>query len=302
MPEMSSKFVPKHKGDKNPNPKLLKFVRHVTDRIPGKIKMTTDAPEYWGLACIFEDEMDAVTREASLDLLLDMLPGNFFRVREHHSYQQLHQWNEKKHYTPDGKSFDELLDKLSYLPIYIRLDHNQGHIGYDSQIINAVNDALNAIDAELEKSIGSEEIHSELDELWLYFHSHQFWTKDNHKITPIIFIDQFEEIFTKNDNPDDIWSFFNVIDSLQYSTPTERLLHVIENNDQYVQFHEEQNFRMVFTMREDFLARLEDYSYNIPALRKNRIGLKPLNGNQALEVILKPRPDMVTRDVALHII
>ena len=114
MPEMSKKFVPKHKGDKNPNPKLLKFVRHVTDRIPGKIKMTTDAPEYWGLACIFEDEMDAVTREASLDLLLDMLPGNFFKVRKHHTYAQLHAMNAKKHYTPDDKSFDELLDKLAY--------------------------------------------------------------------------------------------------------------------------------------------------------------------------------------------
>ena len=45
MPEMSTRFVPKHKGDKNPNPKLLKFVRKVTDRVPGKIKMTTDAPE-----------------------------------------------------------------------------------------------------------------------------------------------------------------------------------------------------------------------------------------------------------------
>lgn len=114
MPEMSTKFVPKHKGDKNPNPKLLKFVRHVTDRIPGKIKMTTDAPEYWGLACIFEDEMDAVTREASLDLLLDMLPGNFFKVREHHTYARLHEMNAKKHYTKDDKSFDELLDKLAY--------------------------------------------------------------------------------------------------------------------------------------------------------------------------------------------
>ena len=111
---MSTKFVPKHKGDKNPNPKLLKFVRHVTDRIPGKIKMTTDAPEYWGLACIFEDEMDVVTREASLDLLLDMLPGNFFKVREHHSYAELHAMNAKKHYTPDDKSFDELLDKLAF--------------------------------------------------------------------------------------------------------------------------------------------------------------------------------------------
>ena len=114
MPEMSTKFVPKHKGDKNPNPKLLKFVRHVTDRVPGKIKMTTDAPEYWGLACIFEDEMDAVTREASLDLLLDMLPGNFFKVRKHHSYAELHEMNAKKHYTPDDKSLDELLDKLAY--------------------------------------------------------------------------------------------------------------------------------------------------------------------------------------------
>ncbi len=114
MPEMSTKFVPKHKGDKNPNPKLLKFVRHVTDRVPGKIKMDTDAPEYWGLACIFEDEMDAATREASLDLLLDMLPSNFFKVREHHPYAELHEWNAKKHYTPDDASFDELLDKLAY--------------------------------------------------------------------------------------------------------------------------------------------------------------------------------------------
>ena len=117
MPEMSSKFVPKHKGDKNPNPKLLKFVRHVTDRIPGKIKMDTDAPEYWGLACIFEDEMDPVTREASLDLLLDMLPGNFFRVREHHTYQKLHAMNAEKHYTPDDKSFDDLLDLMARLGV-----------------------------------------------------------------------------------------------------------------------------------------------------------------------------------------
>ena len=117
MPEMSSKFVPKHKGDKNPNPKLLKLVRHVTDRIPGKIKMDTDAPEYWGLACIFEDEMDPVSREAALDLMLDMLPGNFFRVRKHHTYAQLHQMNAQKHYTPDDKSFDELLDLMARLGI-----------------------------------------------------------------------------------------------------------------------------------------------------------------------------------------
>ena len=73
MPEMSSKFVPAHMGDKNPNPKLLKLVRKITDRIPAKIKgVTTNDPEYWGYACIFEDEMDKETSENALDLMLKM--------------------------------------------------------------------------------------------------------------------------------------------------------------------------------------------------------------------------------------
>ena len=114
MPEMSKKFVPKHYGDANPNPKLIRLVRHITDRIPGKIKMTTKAPEYWGLACIFEDEMDPITREASLDLLLDMLPGNPFKVRKHWTMPQLLELNRKNHYAPTDEAMDELLCKLAY--------------------------------------------------------------------------------------------------------------------------------------------------------------------------------------------
>jgi len=114
MPEMSKKFVPKHFGDKNPNPKLLKFVRHVTDRIPGKIKMTSEAPEYWGLACIFEDEMDAATRETSLDLLLAMLPGSPFKVRKHWTYAELHALNAEKRFVATDEELDALLDKLAW--------------------------------------------------------------------------------------------------------------------------------------------------------------------------------------------
>lgn len=116
MPEMSTRFVPAHKGDKNPNPKLLKLVRKITDRVPGKVKgITTDDPEYWGFACIFEDEMDAVTRDASLDLLLDMVSKKFLQVRQHHTYYELMDWNRKKHYMPSDKEFAALLDRLSVL-------------------------------------------------------------------------------------------------------------------------------------------------------------------------------------------
>lgn len=118
MPEISKKYIPAHKGDKNPNPKLMKFVTKVTDRIANKVKgLTTDDPEYWGFACIFEDEMDEKTREASLDLLLDVVSSKFMKVREHRPYPLLVEWNHKKHYTETDEEFDELLDKLSYFGI-----------------------------------------------------------------------------------------------------------------------------------------------------------------------------------------
>ena len=116
MPEISKKFIPAHKGDKNPDPKLLKFARKVTDRVHGKLKgVTTDDPEYWGLACIFEDEMDAKTKEAALNLLLDVVSSKALKVREHRPYPLLVEWNMKKHYTETDEEFDLLLDKLSYL-------------------------------------------------------------------------------------------------------------------------------------------------------------------------------------------
>ena len=117
MPEMSKAFVPKHFGDKNPNPKLIKLLRHITDRIPGKIKMTTESPEYWGMACIFEDEMDKATSNAAIDLMLDMLPGNPLKVRKRWTRAQLHELNGQKHYMPDAEAFDDLLDRMSFLGI-----------------------------------------------------------------------------------------------------------------------------------------------------------------------------------------
>ncbi|MBR6423325.1 MAG: FAD-dependent oxidoreductase [Bacteroidales bacterium] len=115
MPEMSKKFVPKYYGDKNPNPKLLRLVRKITDRVPGKIKMTTEAPEYWGYACLFYDEMDDKTREAALDFLWDLICKKPFKVREHHAYPELLEWNRKKHYVESDEAFAEFIDKLSYL-------------------------------------------------------------------------------------------------------------------------------------------------------------------------------------------
>lgn len=113
MPEMSDKYVPAHMHDKNPNPKLLKFVRKVTDRLPGKLHgIKTEDPEYWGFACIFEDELTESERENSLDLLLKM------KVRKKYPYAEL-----KKMSGYDDELFHAITDKLSY---YGMLEYDYG--------------------------------------------------------------------------------------------------------------------------------------------------------------------------------
>ena len=109
MPEISKKYTPKHYGDKNPNPKLIKLVRKITDRIPAKIKgITTEDPEYWGFACIFEDELTKEESEAALDLMLEM------KLRKKYTYTQMQSMAKATDETSKAK-LDALLDKLGVL-------------------------------------------------------------------------------------------------------------------------------------------------------------------------------------------
>lgn len=108
MPEMSKKYIPAHMHDKNPNPKLLKFVRRVTDRFDGKLKgVKVEDPEYWGFACIFEDEMTEQERENSLDLLLEM------KVREKYAYADMLKMAAK--HGMDEKTAYDVITKLAVL-------------------------------------------------------------------------------------------------------------------------------------------------------------------------------------------
>ncbi|MDO4397934.1 MAG: FAD-dependent oxidoreductase [Oscillospiraceae bacterium] len=105
---MSKKYIPAHMHDKNPNPKLLKFVRRVTDRFDGKLKgVKVEDPEYWGFACIFEDEMTEQERENSLDLLLEM------RVREKYAYADMLKMAAK--HGMDEKTAYDVMTKLAVL-------------------------------------------------------------------------------------------------------------------------------------------------------------------------------------------
>ncbi len=128
MPEMSKKYTPAHYGDENPNPKLLKLVRKITDRIPAKISgITTKDPEYWGFACIFEDELTKDESERALDLLLSM------KVRRKYTYADLCRLSK----VTDDASRASLDDLLSRLGVLGMLEYDYGdHYTADGPVPN----------------------------------------------------------------------------------------------------------------------------------------------------------------------
>ena len=108
MPEMSNAFIPKHKGEKEPREKILKLGKKITDCLPHKLHgLTTDDPEYWGLACVVTDEM--------ADIALKM------KVRRHYTFEQLLKMN--KGYT--STELQKILDEMSHIGI---LEYDYGDL------------------------------------------------------------------------------------------------------------------------------------------------------------------------------
>ena len=100
MPEMSKAVVPPFMGDKKPSEKIIKLGKKITDVFAHKlIKMTSDDPEYWGLAEIVTEEM--------ADVALTM------KVRHHYTFEQMCKMN---HIKEDGKeAFQKLVDEMCYI-------------------------------------------------------------------------------------------------------------------------------------------------------------------------------------------
>ena len=194
-----------------------------------------------------------------------------------------------------------LLADARYLPLSMKLTHD-GSTPYARQIIDRIEEALQAVGGEVEYPVAIPEGIDEESRAWLFFHTANFWDGQNFRVIPAVFIDQFEELFNLTDDISLVGECFRTIDTILQMTPPEKVSDAFARLNARLPFNDKPAFRLILSLREDFLARLEDYSYNIPALRRNRVGLASMNGLQAMEVITRPIPGLVERDAALKIL
>jgi tetratricopeptide (TPR) repeat protein len=196
-----------------------------------------------------------------------------------------------------------VLRKSEFVPIYIRLDYSEDAPALAEQI-----------KARIEETLDAEKIDAPrpglAESLWEYFHTkgRDWWDHDNRLVKPVLICDQFEELLTiGQDTParaarthEFLTQLEDLIDNripagLQKRLEAERGLA-----KDYDLGHVA--YRIVLSLREDFLADLESLHDRLRPVMRNRFRLLPMSGEQAMDVILKPGARLVDEDVAVRIV
>lgn len=210
--------------------------------------------------------------------------------------------------------------RAGYVPVVIRLSH-KGEEPYVNQLIKALEDA--GVDFHEEVSCKD----PSLEDFYEFFHRHTFYNLEGERTKLLIIFDQFEEIFTLQDNLALKKDFFSSMadllndvmpDRLQQKVdaPASECIQVVDNEDIDDIFNDlnlvvgqnapdyvsDNDVHFIFTIREDFLSEFEYYSATIPSLRQNRYGLRPISEEQASQIIMRPVPGLVDESVAKLII
>jgi hypothetical protein len=196
-----------------------------------------------------------------------------------------------------------LLRDSEFVPIYIRLNHAEGAPPLEDQVEIRFEETFAEEKIEAPKPIREET-------LWEYFHKKDcdWWDSNNRLVKPILIFDQFEELLTVGQsNPARAArtaSFLTELEDLIENRPPATLLKRFDADRALARQYdlERVDYRIVLTLREDFLPDLEGLRERLRAIMFNRFRLMPLKGEQAMEVILKPGGHLVDEDVALRVI
>ncbi len=208
------------------------------------------------------------------------------------------------------------LRKDGFLPVIIRLVHDEGAGSLEAQVIGALAKALH--DAGCAKAAA--EVSATLAEggtasLWLLLHDPVFGLTgaDGAVPQPVFIFDQFEEMFTLGDKPERraaTLAFRDVLASLVENRPNAAVRQRIAQDEELADrvHYQARSYRVLLALRYDFLHLLERWRKQMPSLMDNRMELRLLAGPQAFEAVVRPgqkrpgQPPIIPEEVGRAIV
>ena len=151
--------------------------------------------------------------------------------------------------------FPLLRERTNFLPVYVRFELKPGAAPLSRQLHQSVRDSIRA-------DVPDAMLPSDEESLWEYLHRADFelWSARNYPLTPVIVLDQFEELFTLGERvPDLVRAFRNDLGDLAENRIPADLAARIEDDEAVAERFNlrSRNYKLLISLREDFLPDLE---------------------------------------------
>ena len=128
------------------------------------------------------------------------------------------------------------------------------------------------------------------------------------KLIPLLIFDQFEELFTLAQSDEfgraRAARFIEELADLVENRPPKALEARLEQDEMAAEDFDfsRSDYRVLISLREDYLAPLESLKSVMPSLSQNRLRLAPMGSAQALEAVVRPGQHLVSQEVAAAIV
>ena len=196
------------------------------------------------------------------------------------------------------------LREARFCPVYVRLDHAPDATSLTEQIKKAVFKETATMGTWTKA--GSSAVG---ETLWEFFHHRDdhLHAPDGALVTPVLIFDQFEELFTLGSAAEATRqraaAFIAEIADLAENRPPARLEARMENEATAIDDFDftRADYRVLITLREDYLPHLESLKGKMPSLMQNRMRLTRMKAGPALDAIVKPGAGLVSPEVAAAI-
>lgn len=197
--------------------------------------------------------------------------------------------------------FPRLRDE-AFLPVYLRLDYRDPQLPLREQVWSLLGAALKAarIDGRPPRADES---------LWEYFHASdvELWDAANRITTPVLVLDQFEEIVQAAEMQAQVPrldAFLAELADLIENRVPQAVTQRLERDADAVSAIDFQatRFRCVLGFREDFLADLEERFAHRRIATISRLRITKMGETQALSAVAKTGGRLVDEEVAARIV
>ena len=188
-----------------------------------------------------------------------------------------------------------------FCPVYVRLDYDPHSPPPADQIKRAVFRATEAAGTWTQSGTAVAG-----ETLWEFLHHRDDVLKDatGRTLIPILIFDQFEEIFTLAQSDDAgrkrAQEFLADLADLVENRPPVALEARIDHDEADAARFDfaRADYRILISLREDYLAHLEGLKGQMPSVTQNRMRLARMTGAQAVAAVRAPAPHLVGEAVA----